>query len=115
MGAITDLKSRKGCSQPAIEKWIIANGDVNFQRRFLPAIKRALESGLIARHHNHANSYKLVKQAPKPKKKKPAKKKAPAKKKKKTTKKKTTKKKTTKKKKPAKKKTTKKKTTKKKK
>jgi len=121
--AITDLKDRTGCSQPAIEKWIGANyRKCNYKRWLLRgAIKRGVEKGTILVHHNHKNSYKLPAKAKAPAKKKPAKKKAPAKKKKTTKKKatkkkKTTKKKTTRKKKPAKKKTTKKrKTTKKKK
>eukprot|EP00567_Pseudictyota_dubia_P013688 CAMPEP_0197453374 /NCGR_PEP_ID=MMETSP1175-20131217/34749_1 /TAXON_ID=1003142 /ORGANISM="Triceratium dubium, Strain CCMP147" /LENGTH=90 /DNA_ID=CAMNT_0042986647 /DNA_START=51 /DNA_END=319 /DNA_ORIENTATION=+ len=75
--AITNLADRTGSSFPAIEKYILANHPAfNYVRtRARAALKKALESGDIARHHQHANSYKLVKKPAPPKKKKPAKKK----------------------------------------
>ena len=108
LAAIAGIASRKGASAIAIEKFIKSNNpDLDFKRHFLrAAIKSALEKGLIAVHHQHKGSYKLIKQAaPKKKKAAPKKKKAAPKKKKTATK----KKKTTKKKTATKKKTTKKK------
>ena len=71
--AIVALKDRTGSSNMAIEKFILANyPKVNFKRTYLRgAIKRGVESGFIAVHHNHKNSYKMgkvVKKAPAKKK-----------------------------------------------
>ena len=81
--AIVALNDRTGVSRNALEKYILTNHkDIKFERRYLrAALKRGLETNVIAVHHNHKGSYKL---APKPapaKKKVAAKKKAPAKKK----------------------------------
>merc|ERR1719201_2421336 len=75
--AIKTTNDRTGVSAIAIEKFIIAKyKSVNFQRHFLrSALKRGVETGVIAKHHNHANSYKMA-----PKAKAPAKKETPAKK-----------------------------------
>merc|ERR1712147_513215 len=97
--AVVGLNSRKGCSQPALEGYILShNKKLDFKRHLLRnAIKRGLASGAFLVHHNHKNSIKLppksaIKKVVKkePAKKKPAKKKAT---KKKTTKKKVTRKK----------------------
>merc|ERR1712147_133110 len=101
--AVVGLNSRKGCSQPALEGYILShNKKLDFKRHLLRnAIKRGLLSGAFLVHHNHKNSIKLPpksarKPAKKPAKKKPAKKRTTKKKtKKRTTKK--TKKRTTKK------------------
>merc|ERR1712203_688440 len=59
--AIIGLKDPTGCSQYALEKYIIANNKkLAFKRYYLRnAIKSGLESGKLLVHHNHKNSYKL--------------------------------------------------------
>ena len=75
--AVTELADRTGSSQPAIEKYILATyRRLDYKRHFLRnAIKRAIEKGTLAVHHNHKNSYKLPPKAkPAAKKKKTVKK-----------------------------------------
>jgi len=56
--AILSLKSRVGCSQLAVEKYVLEHhGDVDYQRHQLRnAINKGLESGWLKRHHQHNNS-----------------------------------------------------------
>ena len=80
--AITNLADRTGCSQPAIEKQILATyRRLDFKRHYLRnAIKRGVEKGTILVHHKHKNSYKLPSKQSAPKKKgAPKKKKRPRK------------------------------------
>merc|ERR1711939_1156975 len=59
--AVTSLNSRKGCSQIALENYIISNyKKLDYKRHLLRgAIKRGLASGAFLVHHNHKNSIKL--------------------------------------------------------
>merc|ERR1712037_802371 len=74
--AIIGLNSRKGCSQVALENYILANNKkLDYKRHLLrAAIIRGKANGTFQVHHNHKNSIKLPpksqrKPAPKPKKK----------------------------------------------
>ena len=59
--AIADLSDRTGCSRIAIERWIMASyPKLNYKRFVLVrAFKSAEARGVIVRHHNHSNSFKL--------------------------------------------------------
>ena len=61
--AITELKSLKGSSFPAIEKYLIGRyGNDRYDAKQLKlSIKRALKSGKLVTHPNHKFSYKLSK------------------------------------------------------
>merc|ERR1711981_1481646 len=72
--AIIGLNSRKGCSQVALENYILANNKkLDFKRHLLrAAINRGKASGAFQVHHNHKNSIKLPPKSqrkPAPKKK----------------------------------------------
>ena len=79
--AITAINSRKGCSQIALENYIVTNyKKLDFKRHLLrSAVKRGIASGRFLVHHNHKNSIKLPAKSKAPAKK-PAAKKPPAKK-----------------------------------
>ena len=61
--AIIDRASRKGCSQFALEKYILAEikkSPLDYKRHYLrAAIKRGKVNGTFQVHHNHKNSIKL--------------------------------------------------------
>lgn len=87
--AIVELKDRTGSSRQAIKKYILSKYTLTESvavKQINLAIKRGLDQKILYCPQGHSNSYKLFKQAEKPKPKKPvAKKVADIKEKKKTT------------------------------
>ena len=77
------MADRTGSSRPAIKAWITKKYK-SVGSSFNNSLKKAVEAGVIAVHHQHKGSFKLVKKAPAKKKKAPAKKKKVVKKKKTT-------------------------------
>eukprot|EP00939_MAST-03C_sp_MAST-3C-sp1_P001208 g1208.t1 len=84
--AIVANPNRKGVSRQTIKKYILSKYKTCNATILNKSITSAIAAGAVARHHQHAGSFKVVKKAA-PKKKKTVKKKKTTKKKKATKKK----------------------------